>query len=201
MKRIHKGAIGALGATTIALTLGFGMAGPASASALPTAGGASNEARSYSDQDVVALFVNGSGPIATSHPEIAERIGFVHGQAGITDAGIETVTAELKKAVPGFTGTVTKKITSGNPFKVEAGLRALEGGLNSIGAVHSSGDVDGRCAVTPIVSIDVLLFVASAAAYDNAALWKDNAFWLAAPANDNGGTQELAAAIAVGLQK
>jgi SdpC family antimicrobial peptide len=155
-----------------------------------------HESPSYSDDDVVAFFVDGSGPIAADHGDLARRLGFTRGPAGIPADDISALGAELREVIPHFNKRVTLAVTSGDPFRVEAGLRALEDGLRNLGTTSASGDGSGRCAVNVVVAVDVLLVTAAAAAYDQAALWKQNAFWLAS-ADDSGiGAQEIAAAVA-----
>ncbi|QHC70944.1 hypothetical protein [Rathayibacter sp. VKM Ac-2801] len=186
----------ATGLSTLAVASGLvlGITMPASATSTPRGTSASTE--QYTDRDVVALLIDGSGPIAEANPDVATGIGFVNGEAGVSGDVIDEVTQALVDNVPSFNSTVTQPVTSGNPYQVERGLFALEEGLNSIATVVNSGEAIGYCAVNPVVAVDVVLLAANAAAYENGALWRNNAFWLASAGTSQFSVQNQSALIA-----
>lgn len=151
---------------------------------------------SYTDRDVVAFLVDGSGPIAEAHPDVAYGLGFTRGSAGLDSGAIDELTHALVANTPDFDTSVTEAITSGDPYRVESGLYTMEAALNQVATVVNSGEAVGYCAVAPVVAIDVLLFVANAAAIENGALWRNDAFWLPSAGASKFSVQDQSALIA-----
>jgi|GEM_PF-5169032 len=155
-----------------------------------------------SNLDVVALLVDGSGDLADAHPGLAEGLGFAYGPAGTPDEVLVELTGKLEAAVPDFAESVSKEILSGDPYRVEAGLQALEDGLDEVAEIvvtrDDNGDMTGYCLLllNPLVLVDTAAVVAQAAAYNEAALWSNQAFWLASANATQFGVQEISALIA-----
>lgn len=152
---------------------------------------------SYTDTDAVALLIDGSGAIADNHPSVVRELGFEEGGAGIPSEVIESLTSTLQTEIPSFHEEVTVALTSGDPFKVEASLRAMEENIGEVGKVLSAGTGVGYCVVNPLVFIDTFGALVQLVAYDTNAFWgRSNSYWLTTAQTTDFGVQDLSAKIA-----
>lgn len=121
-----------------ALTVTTGIAAPALASSndhtvvvhAPTTT-APKPVTSYTDSDVVALLVFGSGPIAEKYPELAKTLNTQRTAATGTQAQIDAFTKQLLEVDPEFHDVVTLGVQSNDPYASQQALARLDADITT----------------------------------------------------------------------
>ena len=183
-----------LGACAVVAT---GVAGVANATPSSPERNVEVQASVYSDEDVVGLFFNGSGPLADANPEIVKALGFGEGNVGLTDDEVRELAADLNAEIPDFNAEITQKITSGDPFLVEEGVVVLEDGIKGIAQqAGDDGGATGQCVLNPIVAVDTLAVHVQLAVVELDAFWTQSDTWTETVTDTDHGRTSLAALIA-----
>lgn len=84
---------------------------------------ASTADQKYSDRDVVAFFVLGTGRIYDDKPELAKSLGIT--RQDVSDADIEYVLQKFNEVDPEFNSAVTNALQSGDAERAQSGLDRL----------------------------------------------------------------------------
>jgi SdpC family antimicrobial peptide len=121
-----------------ALTVTTGIAAPALASGTSNAtvlhtntAAATRSAATYTDNDVVALLVFGSGPIAQKYPELAKTLNDQRTAASGTPAQIRSFTEQLLAVDPEFHADVTLGVQSNDPYASQQALARLDADITT----------------------------------------------------------------------
>ena len=136
------------------------------------------DSSSYSNADVVALFFDGSGPIANENPTLVTKLGYVEETPDMSKRQILTLTDEVEREIPDFTTLVAEALVSGDPYRVESAVGLLEEASSNVSAgpevIATADDNVGNIIVTPNAgaTVETLSIV------KETTLWTANAFWL-----------------------
>lgn len=85
----------------------------------------------YDDQDVVALLVFGTGPIATKYPALAKSLNDQRTAATGTTAQIAAFTKQLKSVDPQFHKIVTLGVQANDPYASQQALAQLDADITT----------------------------------------------------------------------
>lgn len=123
---------GALAVTTgiAAPAFASGSASDAAAVRVATTSTHTTAAR-YSDSDVVALLVFGSGPIAHRYPALATALNDQRTAATGTPAQIAAFTKQLLAVDPHFHQTVTLGVQASDPYAAQEALARLDADITA----------------------------------------------------------------------
>ncbi|MGW7306824.1 hypothetical protein ACWGI1_14735 [Streptomyces sp. NPDC054835] len=79
----------------------------------------------YSDTDLLRLLLAAQGPIADSHPELKQMLGFNPDKPQTDTDALDRVIAGYLAAHPSFHRDVAAALQSGDPVRVDTALRAF----------------------------------------------------------------------------
>ncbi|KJL34308.1 hypothetical protein [Microbacterium azadirachtae] len=120
----------------------------------------------YSDDDIVALVMFGTGRIATAHPDLAKKL-MPNTPTGITPEAITAVTKMLYSVDPAFNEKVTLALQSGDPYTAQAGIEQFRADVAVLTKQAGPGAVSPDCVVAgPVffaVAGAVAVFIVAAA--------------------------------------
>lgn len=124
MNRVIQTLVGAGAAAAMVI----GVTAPATASPEVTPHAASAAASGdvalrYSERDIVAFFLLGTGPVLATHQELARTLGIR--QQEVPDATIDALVTRIVAIDPNFQQTVVEPIQSGDPVRAKAALDSL----------------------------------------------------------------------------
>lgn len=96
----------------------------------------------YSDEDVISFFILHAGPVFDLRPDLAKRLGYSRNTPS-TEV-VSTAVSLFREVDPKLQQRVTAAVQSGDPVRVEAGMRALTDDFNLVMArVNNAKTRDG----------------------------------------------------------
>jgi len=101
----------------------------------------------YSDEDILKLLLDGSGPVAEANPKIVDALGFTEDRERINPDIIDEHVAGYLDFNPTFNEDIVQQLSSGNPTVVEAALQQF--GFTYQDYVKEVYDVDFEQLVAP----------------------------------------------------
>lgn len=124
-------------ATVVALAVAFvawttveASAKPADTSGRAALKSASHSMDRYSDREILQLLLAAQGPVARDHPRLKRVLGFNEAKPRTNERALNQVITSYLRYNPNFHAETAKPLQSGDPQRVDAGLRTFSISFN-----------------------------------------------------------------------
>ncbi|WP_407319280.1 hypothetical protein UQW22_02545 [Isoptericola halotolerans] len=94
----------------------------------------------YSDEEVLEFLFAGVGPIAEAHPEAVDALGFAEVRPEVDREELDRLIEDYLEFYPQFSKQVRPAVLSGDPLRVEQGLRLLSKKFASLVEERTAGE-------------------------------------------------------------
>ncbi|MCX5069003.1 hypothetical protein OOJ91_24470 [Micromonospora lupini] len=148
-------AIGTIGAPAAVAGPATSVTGDAKSSAVAadnpgraTLKSATRSLQRYTDSELLELLLAAQGPVAEQHPELVRILGFDPAKPHTDDAALDAIVTAYLKHDRDFHEATAKPLQSGDPTRVNEGLRVFSVSFNEFIRAQGGNAVSGKSTFT-----------------------------------------------------